>query len=225
MILRDVPRRWTGQLLAWGRRRGRPPAAPAPSPAPPLAVHRRPPAARSRCLRCGASTRSGRCGVLRHDHDPARRRSGRDLARICRERGWCWSSRGMRGWPRHWGPAFTCAAAAGPARSAVAASVTSSAHSVQDLRRARRAGAALIFLSPAFPTASHAGAPGLGPLRWAAIARRSGDHQKIGALGGVDGHTVRRLPDRFASRWRDRGTEPLTLAALTFERCRPDHWP
>ena len=50
-----------------------------------------------------------------------------------------------------------------------------------------------MFLSPAFPTASHAGAPGLGPLRWAAMPH-GGAGFAIAALGGVDGQTVKRLP-------------------------------
>jgi thiamine-phosphate pyrophosphorylase len=77
------------------------------------------------------------------------------------------------------------------------ATVTSSAHSIPDLRRARAAGAGLVFLSPAFPTASHPGASGLGPLRWAAMARHAAtarSETRIAALGGVDGRTVARLP-------------------------------
>jgi thiamine-phosphate pyrophosphorylase len=70
--------------------------------------------------------------------------------------------------------------------------LTSSAHGVADLRRARRAGAAVAFLSPVFATASHPEAPSLGPLRWALMARRAG--MKVAALGGIDGASVRRLP-------------------------------
>jgi thiamine-phosphate pyrophosphorylase len=134
----------------------------------------------------------GRAGVvLRHDHDPARADLGRDLARICRARRLVLVVAGdarlaaalkagihLRG--GHW---------FGPTRTHRV--VTSSAHSIPDLLRARRAGAKLIFLSPAFPTASHAGAPALGPLRWAAMARHP-----TAALGGVDGDTVKRLPSR-----------------------------
>ena len=135
--------------------------------------------------------------VLRHDHDPARAALGRDLARICRARRLVLVVAGdgrlaaalkagvhLRGgyWPEPLRPT---------------GSVTSSAHSVRDLKRAQRAGAELIFLSPAFPTASHAGAPGLGPLRWAAIARRGGSAGRVAALGGVDGSTVKRLPRRW----------------------------
>ena len=63
--------------------------------------------------------------------------------------------------------------------------VTASAHGRRELARARRAGAALVFLSPAFPTASHSGAPALGPVRWAALARLAGGPQVV-ALGGLE---------------------------------------
>jgi thiamine-phosphate pyrophosphorylase len=140
----------------------------------------------------------GRAGVvLRHDHDPGRARLGRDLARICRMRRLVLVVAGdprlaaalksgihLRGGHR-----------LGPFRPR--GIVTSSAHSVRDFRRARRAGAVLVFLSPAFPTASHAGAPGLGPLRWAMIARHGGG--TAAALGGVDGRTVRRVASGLCS--------------------------
>jgi thiamine-phosphate pyrophosphorylase len=143
----------------------------------------------------------GRAGVvLRHDRDPARAALGRDLARICRTRRLVLvvaddprlaaalkAGTHLRG--GQWG---------GPIRPAGV--VTSSAHSVPDLRRAQRAGADLVFLSPAFPTASHAGAPALGPLRWAMMARIGRIKPGVAtaglaALGGVDGRTVKRLPD------------------------------
>jgi thiamine-phosphate pyrophosphorylase len=143
----------------------------------------------------------GRAGVvLRHDHHPSRVVLGRELARICRARRLVLVVAGdvrlaarlragvhLRGgrWP-------------GPIRHPGV--VTSSAHSIADLRRARVAGAGLTFLSPAFPTASHPGAPGLGPLRWAAMARAAtlrGADAGIAALGGVDGRTVKRLPPRL----------------------------
>jgi thiamine-phosphate pyrophosphorylase len=78
--------------------------------------------------------------------------------------------------------------------------ITSSAHSLPDLRRAAKAGARLAFLSPAFPTASHPGAPALTPFRWAAIARQCANLPlHIGALGGITGQTIRRLPKRFCA--------------------------
>jgi thiamine-phosphate pyrophosphorylase len=64
--------------------------------------------------------------------------------------------------------------------------VSSSAHDGATLRRARRAGADLVFLSPVFPTASHAGAAALGPLRWARLALTGG----VYALGGLTGANV-----------------------------------
>jgi thiamine-phosphate pyrophosphorylase len=135
--------------------------------------------------------------VLRHDSDPARAALGRDLARICRARRLVLVVAGdlrlaaslragvhLRGgrWPGLLRPRGV---------------VTSSAHTVADMRRAAGAGADLVFLSPAFPTSSHPGAPGLGPLRWGAMVRRlpSGiTSMRLAALGGVDSESVRRLP-------------------------------
>jgi thiamine-phosphate pyrophosphorylase len=75
--------------------------------------------------------------------------------------------------------------------------VTSSAHSVAELRRAARAGADLVFLSPAFPTSSHPGAPGLRPVRWLAVARHAPPgRMAVGALGGVTGANILRLSPR-----------------------------
>nr|WP_294526076.1 thiamine phosphate synthase [uncultured Rhodopila sp.] len=136
----------------------------------------------------------GRAGVvLRHDDDPQRAALGRDLARICRERrlvlvvaGNARLAAGLRAGAHLRGGRW----AGFPRRAGI---VTSSAHSVPDLRRAARAGADLVFLSPAFPTASHPGAPGLGPLRWGAMVRRV-PGIRVGALGGVDGTCLRRLP-------------------------------
>jgi len=74
--------------------------------------------------------------------------------------------------------------------------VTSSAHSAAELRCAWTAGADAVFLSPAFPTCSHPGAPAFGAVRWAACAGRlpRGGRRAVLALGGVDGASVRRLP-------------------------------
>jgi thiamine-phosphate pyrophosphorylase len=140
----------------------------------------------------------GRAGVvLRHDDDPARAALGREVARICRARRLPLVVAGdlrlaaalragvhLRGgyWP-------------GPVRPP--GLVTSSAHSVPDVVRASRAGAGLVFLSPAFPTASHVGAPGLGPLRWGLIARYGVNRTGMAALGGVYGRTVTRLPSNL----------------------------
>jgi thiamine-phosphate pyrophosphorylase len=143
----------------------------------------------------------GRAGVvLRHDADPERAALGRDLARICRTRRLILVVAGdvrlaatlkagvhLRGgrWP-------------GVIRRRCL--LTSSSHTMPELRRAAAAGAALAFLSPAFPTASHTGALGLGPFRWGIMAgrtRRMSVTMHLAALGGVDGHAVNRLPPRL----------------------------
>lgn len=74
--------------------------------------------------------------------------------------------------------------------------LTAAAHGRAGLSRARRLGADAVILSPAFPTRSHPGAPALGPLRWAALARRAG--RPAVALGGVDAAGARRLGRRAA---------------------------
>jgi thiamine-phosphate pyrophosphorylase len=177
------------KLLAWGLRK--------PAPLPRLWLftdERRLPDPRASV----ANLPRGKAGVvLRHNHDPARKALGRELARICRARRLVLVVAGdsrlaaalragvhLRG--GHW---------PGPLRPAGV--VTSSAHSVPELKRAQKAGAELIFLSPAFATASHGGAPGLGPLRWATIGRRVGWRGGTAALGGVDGRTIKRLPARL----------------------------
>jgi thiamine-phosphate pyrophosphorylase len=179
------------KLLAWGLRRK-------PAPLPRLWLFTddwRLPDPRASVARLPR----GRAGVvLRHDRDPARASLGHDLARICRERrlvlvvaGDVRLAAALRA-----GVHLRNGYQAGPvpARGVT----TSSAHSIPDLLRARRAGADLVFLSPAFPTASHAGAPCLGPLHWTAITRRCGlSSLAIAALGGVDGVTIRRLPSRL----------------------------
>jgi thiamine-phosphate pyrophosphorylase len=135
--------------------------------------------------------------VLRHDGEPERPALGRDLARICRARRLALVVAGdlrlaaalgagvhLRG--GHW-PGVV---AHPPARRGRL--ITSSAHGLADLRRARAGGAALVFLSPAFGTASHPGAVALGPVRWSGLARSA--RLQVAALGGMDGLRIRRLP-------------------------------
>lgn len=69
---------------------------------------------------------------------------------------------------------------------------SASAHDLRELRSAERSGAALIFLSPAFPTRSHPGARALGPVRFGLIAGQA--RIPVIALGGVDARKARRLP-------------------------------
>jgi len=149
---------------------------------------------------------AGLCGiVLRHDGEPDRAALGRDLARICRARRLALTVAGdVR---------LACALGAGlhlrggrralirppgtgsPARG-IGRWTTSSAHGAADLIRAGGV-ADLVFLAPAFPTASHPGQPAIGVLRWSALARRA--RLPVLALGGVDGATAQRLPRRVCA--------------------------
>jgi thiamine-phosphate pyrophosphorylase len=141
----------------------------------------------------------GLCGVVfRHDGDPRRVELGRALARLCRARrlplvvagDWRLAAALRAGLHLRGGrkPPHTP-----PWRGIV----TSSAHDTVELRRARAAGASIVFLSPAFATASHRNVKLLGPLRWGRMARGAGI--SVAALGGIDGGSVRRLPFRYCA--------------------------
>jgi thiamine-phosphate pyrophosphorylase len=129
--------------------------------------------------------------VLRHDDDPHRAALARALARICRERRLALVVAGDVRLAARVGAGVHLRAGRWPAQLRRRGMVTSSAHSVAELRRAHRAGASLAFLSPVFPTRSHPSAPSLGACRWSLMARRAG--LPVAALGGVDGQTVLRL--------------------------------
>jgi thiamine-phosphate pyrophosphorylase len=147
--------------------------------------------------------------VFRHDGVPGRAALGRALARICRARRLALVVAGdtrlatalgagvhLRGgrWPD-------------PVRVSQRRLITSSAHGLAEIRRARAAGAKIVFLSPIFATASHPGAAALGPVRWNALARHGqGASQGVSlvALGGLTGASARRLkvasrPGRFCA--------------------------
>ncbi len=72
---------------------------------------------------------------------------------------------------------------------------TAPAHHLGEIRAAEAAGAALIFLSPVFPTRSHPGAPVLGPEGFAALARQTS--VPVVALGGMDAGRASLLPDAY----------------------------
>jgi thiamine-phosphate pyrophosphorylase len=76
--------------------------------------------------------------------------------------------------------------------------LSAAVHGRAGLARARRIGVDLGFVSPAFPTASHPGAAGLGPHRWARLAAASG--RAAVALGGVAVGRAGRLPRAGAGR-------------------------
>jgi len=59
-----------------------------------------------------------------------------------------------------------------------------SVHSLEEAEAAKNDGAALVFVSPVYPTRSHPGGRALGPLKAAEIGRGLG--LKLIALGGMD---------------------------------------
>jgi thiamine-phosphate pyrophosphorylase len=69
--------------------------------------------------------------------------------------------------------------------------VTAAAHSPPAICRARRSGVDAVLVSAVFPSASPSAGRPLGPLRFAALARRAG--VPVIALGGVNARTARRL--------------------------------
>ncbi len=132
--------------------------------------------------------------VLRHDGESGRARLGHDLAKICRSRRLALVVAGDARLAAALGAGMHLRAGRWPGVQRRRGLITSSAHGLADLLRARRAGASLAFLSPAFPTLSHPDVAALGPVRWARLARAA--RLPAAALGGIDGTTVRRLPRR-----------------------------
>jgi thiamine-phosphate pyrophosphorylase len=133
------------------------------------------------------------CGVvLRHDGDPRRAELGRDLAAICRRRGLILVVADDPRLAARLHAGLHLRAARAPLIPPGVRPLTSSAHGLADLRRARRARVSLAFLSPAFPTLSHPGQSALGIARWSGMARRT--HVPVAALGGVTGATATALP-------------------------------
>ena len=104
-------------------------------------------------------------------------------------------------------PAFLTARRAG----APGALLSLAAHGgAASAARARRLRPDLAFLSPIFATRSHPGARALGPLRWAAAARRLG--VPAAALGGVSVATMARVPRRAAGFAAIDGLAPEAVA-------------
>lgn len=128
--------------------------------------------------------------VLRHHATPpAERRSLLDrLSRVAKARGLVLVAAGLPGAPdgvhlsRHL-----------PARRPRGRQwlLTAPARSRRELRQAFARGADLVFLSPAFPTASHPEARALGPVRFGLAARHAPG--PVIALGGLTPGRARRL--------------------------------
>jgi len=72
-------------------------------------------------------------------------------------------------------------------------------HGRAGVARARRLAADAVLVSPAFPTASHPGAPALGPTRWGSLAGATGCPAL--ALGGMTAQRMRRLPRGRLAGW------------------------
>jgi thiamine monophosphate synthase len=69
--------------------------------------------------------------------------------------------------------------------------VTAACHTRAALARAAAVGVDLALVSPVFATRSHAGAPALGPHRFARLIR--GAAVPVAALGGITPQTAKRL--------------------------------
>jgi thiamine-phosphate pyrophosphorylase len=165
----------------------------------------------------------GLCGVvLRHDEATARATLGAAVARLCRARRLALVVAGDARLARQLGAGLHLRGGRLPGalrpRLRHGGWITSSAHGAADLRRARLAGAEAVFLSPAFPTASHPGGRALGAVRWAALARGAAPTRasavpvpglrvpeprvpalgvpalRVLALGGIDALSAARLP-------------------------------
>jgi thiamine-phosphate pyrophosphorylase len=131
--------------------------------------------------------------VFRHDGAPDRVALGRDLAQICRDRRLALVVAGDVRLAAALGAGVHLRAGHWPGSVRLSGRlITSSAHTLKELRRAQRAQASVIFLSPVFATLSHPGSASLNVATWTRLARQS--CAAVGALGGIDGATVRRLP-------------------------------
>lgn len=121
--------------------------------------------------------------VFRHYHwpDELRRKRWKVLSRLARSRAITAVLSGSAAKARRWRADGSYGAHPG--------ATLATAHSLREMRRARRAQA--VLLSPVFPTRSHPGGKALGPLRFRLLASRS--PVPVIALGGMNLRTVRRL--------------------------------
>lgn len=106
----------------------------------------------------------------RHDHTIVLA----DSALTARE----WGAHGIYGPPR----------ALAPRRDLL---LLATAHSLAEIGQANRSGADAVLLSPVFPTRSHPGSRGLGPIRFHELAAHA--QMPVIALGGMNPAAARRL--------------------------------
>lgn len=76
---------------------------------------------------------------------------------------------------------------------------SASVHDPREMRRAEAKGAALLFVSPVYPTRSHPGAATLGPRRFATLAAQA--RRPVIALGGVTRDNASKLLRLGAYGW------------------------
>jgi thiamine-phosphate pyrophosphorylase len=134
------------------------------------------------------------CGVVfRHDGLPDRDAAGARIAALCQLRGLEMVVAGDTRLARKLGVGVHLRGGryTGIPRP-VKGLMTSSVHNLPELLRARRAGATILFISPAFETASHPGTTPLGACRWSRLAMQAGNTCAYG-LGGITGSKINRL--------------------------------
>ncbi|HQT85403.1 MAG: thiamine phosphate synthase [Acidiphilium sp. 37-64-53] len=129
--------------------------------------------------------------VFRHDGAPGRAALARQVAALCRSRRITLVIAGDWRLAAALGAGVHLRGGVPPRARYRGAVNTASAHDCGQMIAARGVLASLVFLSPAFATASHPGAGALGPVRWAALARRC--RVPVLALGGVTGVVGRRF--------------------------------
>jgi thiamine-phosphate pyrophosphorylase len=135
----------------------------------------------------------GLCGVVfRHDGQPGRAELGAMVATLCRRRGLALSVAGDGRLAARLRAGAHLRGGRWPDLRRPRGLITSSAHDVGEVIRARRAGAHAIFCSPVFATASHPGGRALGLFGYLRLAHRAGPG-KAYALGGIGGRDIRRL--------------------------------
>lgn len=136
--------------------------------------------------------------VFRHySLDPAARRKLFEQVRsIARRRGLVVLLAGTAELARAWG----AHGSHGRGRSLRGRSLRSApVHDLREIRAAEHEGADLLFLSPAYPTRSHPGAPALGPCRFGQLAHST--RLPVIALGGMDAGRGWRLRALGAHGW------------------------
>lgn len=128
--------------------------------------------------------------VFRHYHlAEAERRTRFDLLkRLAKTRGHVVILSGTAAQARRWGADGAYGAPPGLARGPAVLRLAT-AHSLHEMRKARRADAVLI--SPVFPTRSHPGGQVLGPLRFRLLAAQAA--APAIALGGLSPRSARHL--------------------------------